>query len=92
MPYFAIKPEGCIEDIGVCLEESIDAVNPELILGPGQWAVREISEDEANKFAEEWLEGEIDPDDICPICQGHRSRQPRGEIVMRMCRNCGFES
>lgn len=91
MPYFAITPEGCEEDIGVCVEESIDTVEAELILGPGQWAVREISEDEANRFAEEWSK-EAHPDDICPICNGPRSRSPRGDIFIRRCYDCGFES
>ncbi len=90
MPYFAISTG--TEDVGVCQEESIDTVNPELVIGPGDWVVREITATEADKFAEEWIAGEIDPDDVCPICQGHRSRKLVGEIVLRSCKDCGFES
>ena len=90
MPYFAISTG--TEDVGICQEESIDTVNPELVIGPGDWVVREITEEEANKFAEEWFASEIDPDDICPICMGHRSRKLVGEIVLRSCKDCEFES
>ena len=92
MPYFAIKEKGSDTDICVCREEEEDSVQTELMLGPGTWLVREISETEANKFAEAWAKGEVDPDDICPICEEPRSRVLRGEIVLRRCKYCEMES
>jgi len=91
MKYFAIKLKGGEEDIGVCVEESIDNVDAGQLIGPGDWETREITEAEANKFAEEWSK-EPHPDDVCPICEGPRSRSPRGDIFIRRCYDCGFES
>jgi len=92
MRYFAIKEKGNKEDTCVCCEETKRSVQAEMMLGPGEWIVREINENEANKFAEKWLKEGIDPDDICPICESPRSRVLRGEIVLRHCRNCNLES
>lgn len=92
MPYFAIKEKDSDTDICVCHEEAEDSVQAEKMLGPGEWIVREISENEANKFAEVWANGEVDPDDICSICGSPRSRVLRGEIVLRYCNYCDMES
>lgn len=92
MPYYAIKPAKCEKDICVCEEESIETVDAEKVLGPGKWEVREITEDEANKFAEEWANGDIHHDFVCPICEGPRIASLRGEIVIKVCKDCGFES
>ena len=92
MPYFAIKEKDSDTDICVCEEEEKDSVQAEKMLGPGEWIVREISEDEANKFAEAWVNGEVDSDDICPICGNPRSRVLVGEIVLRRCNFCDMES
>lgn len=94
MPFFAIKRKGSEEDICVCQEESLEYVDATkvMILGPGDWVAREITEEEAEQFAENWAHGEIDEEDICPICEGPRKRCPRGEIVMKVCKSCGFES
>ena len=91
MPYFGIKGEGG-DLVCVCTEEAIENVAADKMLGPGDWQIKEISEHEANQFAEEWVNGEIHPDYICPICEGPRSGSLRGEIVIQTCRNCGFES
>lgn len=91
MPYFAIKSRGGTKDIGVCVVDSIDEVDADLLIGPGDWETREITEDEANRFADEWAK-EPHPDDVCPICAGPRSRSPRGDIFIRRCYDCGFES
>ena len=90
--YFAIKEKGSNTDICVCHEETENTVQAEKMLGPGEWIVREISEDEANKFAEVWAKGEVDPDDICFICGSPRSRVLCGEIVLRHCKSCEMES
>jgi len=92
MQYFAIKEKGSNTDICVCHEEAKESVQAEKMLGPGEWIVREISEDEANKFAEAWVNGEVDSDDICPICGNPRSRVLVGEIVLRRCNFCDMES
>lgn len=89
MPHFAIKAKGCEEAVGICYEEKIENVQAELILGPGNWLVKEISDDEAEKFTKEW---ENNSEDICPICEGPRGRIPVGEIVLKECHNCGFKS
>jgi len=92
MPYFAIKEKGMKEVVCVCQEESIDSVISEQVLGPGEWIVRQITEEEAEKWAEEWANGELNEEDICPICEGPRARCPRGEILVRKCKACDFES
>jgi len=68
MPYFAIKEKDSSIDVCVCREEEAEeSVQAEFMFGPGEWIVREISENEANKFAEVWANGEVDPDDIVPF-------------------------
>ncbi len=89
MAYFAIKEEGC-EDRCVCCEESLEDVEAVKMLGPGDWVIREIGEDEANRFAVEWQKENTE--DACPICEGPRSRVLRGEITMKLCKSCEFES
>lgn len=92
MQHFSIKERGSKDIIGICYEEQIEDVEAELVLGPGDWLVQEIDDDEADKFAKEWANGPLCEEDICPICAGPRSRTIRGTIILRRCRSCGLES
>ena len=91
MPYYGIQDQSN-NLVCVCNEETVEEVATEKMLGPGEWKIKEISEEQANQFANEWANGDIDPNYICPICGGPRSGSLRGEIVMKTCRDCGFES
>lgn len=54
--------------------------------------IREVNEAEAEAWAQEWMEGKVEVDDICPICNGHRMRKLVGDLILRECKTCGFKS
>lgn len=67
MPYFAVREKGHSDDIYVIEEETIENVerDKEMMFGPGNWVVREITEEKAKKWLNEYA----------------RYQEPRGEIV-----------
>jgi len=91
MPFFKVIHQKV--DIAICQDATAEDLREGIavVLGPGDYEVEEVSEEEAEKLANKWID-DPHPDDICPICEGPRVRCPRGEIVISRCLNCNFES
>ncbi len=92
MPYFAIKERTSKLDICVCESPTVESIEAERMLGPGDWVIREINENEAQEFAKDWYNGQNIQKDACIVCGSPRVRILRGLQVYRLCKDCGYES
>lgn len=94
MPYYIISIDD--EEVCCCQEENyysaeegaVKVLDRPLI----DIRIREVSEAEADTWSQEWLQGEIRVEDLCPICNGARASIVVGDIIMKECKLCGFKS